>query len=116
MVAKTTRAYVPDRGDVVRIDLDSARGHEQAKWRPALVLSPKAYNRKTSMMLVCPVTSQKKEYPFEVSVSMVQVSGGVLADQVRALEWSVRGVQYLGRADAAVLMETQAKLTALIAG
>jgi len=116
MVATATRAYVPDRGDVVRVDLDPARGHEQTKWRPALVLSPKVYNRKTSMMLVCPVTSQKKGYPFEVPVSMAQVEGVVLADQVRALDWSVRGVQYIGRADGAVLAEVQAKLTALIEG
>jgi len=61
-------AYVPDRGDVVRISFDPQKGHEQAGFRPAVVLSPKAYNARVGMALLCPVTNQVKGYPFEVQI------------------------------------------------
>ena len=65
---KRKRGYVPDRGDAVWITLDPQAGHEQAGRRPALVLSPAAYNGRVSLALLCPITSQVKGYPFEVAV------------------------------------------------
>jgi mRNA interferase MazF len=108
-------AYVPDRGDIVWIDLNPRSGHEQAGRRPALVLSQVSYNRKTDLAVVCPITSQAKGYPFEVSLpDDSEVKGAVLSDQVRCLDWRARGVARAGVAPAPVVAEVTAKLVALI--
>ncbi len=106
-------AYVPDRGDIIWIDFDPQAGREQARRRPALVLSPKAYNRKTSLCVLCPMTSRIKGYPFEVVVSESEPSA-VLADQVKSLDWKVRRAKKKGRAEEGVLDEVTGKVAALI--
>jgi mRNA interferase MazF len=84
-------AYCPKRGDIVWLSFTPQAGHEQAGHRPALVLSPESYNRKVGLALLCPITSQVKGYPFEVRVPQgYEVSGVVLADQVKSLDWKVR--------------------------
>ena len=80
--------YVPKRGDVIRLDFHPQTGREQAGHRPALVLSPDEYNRKVGLVVVCPITGQKKDYPWEVEIpSNPLVYGVVLADQVKNLDW-----------------------------
>ena len=89
-------AYCPKRGDVVWISFSPQTGHEQAGYRPALVLSPMPYNRKVGLALLCPVTNQIKGYPFEVSVPPgLKASGVVLSDQVKSLDWKARGASFL---------------------
>ncbi len=105
-------SYVPDRGDIIWIDFDPQAGREQARHRPALVLSPKAYNRKTSLCIVCPLTTKIKGYPFEV-VSRDQ-SNAVLADQVKSLDWRARKARAKGRVDDEMMAEVIGKLAALI--
>ena len=83
------RSYVPDAGDIVWISFNPQAGHEQAGHRPAVVLSPAAYNAKTSLMVCCPMTTQIKNYPFEVIISGASPSA-VLADQVKSLDWRKR--------------------------
>jgi mRNA interferase MazF len=88
-------AYTPERGDVVWITLNPQAGHEQAGRRPAVVLSPSAYNGKVGLALLCPVTSQVKGYPFEVLIPEgLAVSGVVLADQVKSLDWRAREAEF----------------------
>ncbi len=83
--------YVPDRGDVVWIDFTPQAGHEQAGRRPGLVISPAAYNGKVGLALLCPITSQIKGYPFEVAIPAgVKMSGVVLSDHVKNLDWRAR--------------------------
>jgi mRNA interferase MazF len=89
-------AYVPDRGDVVWLDFTPQAGHEQSGRRPALVLSPAIYNGKSGMAICCPITNQAKGYPFEIAVvpeAGHKVTGQVLADQVRALDWKARNAK-----------------------
>jgi mRNA interferase MazF len=82
------RPYVPERGDAVWITLDPQAGHEQAGRRPALVLSPSAYNGRVGLALLCPITRQVKGYPFEVPLPEgLRVSGVVGADKVKSLDW-----------------------------
>ena len=109
------RRYVPDRGDLVWIDLNPTRGREQAKVRPALVVSPKAYNQKTSLALMCPITSAEKGYPFEVVLSTKKVAGVVLADHIRSLDWNARKAKFISKAKPAELAEVQQKLSLLLA-
>jgi mRNA interferase MazF len=88
---KRKGGYVPERGDAVWITLDPQAGHEQAGRRPALVLSPAAYNRRVGLALMCSITGQVKGYPFEVAMPEgLAVAGVVLADQVKNLDWRAR--------------------------
>jgi mRNA interferase MazF len=88
---KGKSAYVPQRGDAVWITLDPQSGHEQAGRRPALVISPQAYNRRVGLAVFCPITSHAKGYPFEVALpDRLAVQGVVLADQVKNLDWRSR--------------------------
>ena len=107
--------YVPDRGDVVWLDFTPQSGHEQAGKRPALVMSPRQYNTVTGLMVCCPITSRVKGYPFEVEVKGARsVTGVVLADQVKSLDWVARSAKYQAKADPGVVREVRAKLAVLI--
>ncbi len=107
--------YVPDRGDFIWVDLNPRQGHEQSGHRPSLVLTPKAYNRKTGLCLVCPATQQAKGYAFEVATLADDGSAGViLADHVRSVDWKSRRVRLIRRVEANVLDEIVAKLEALV--
>ena len=107
------RGAVPDAGDIAWLAFSPQAGHEQAGMRPAVVLSPAAYNRKTSMMICCPMTSQIKGYPFEVVVSQSPPSA-VLSDQVKSVDWRARRAKRKGRVPEGVLIEIRAKICALI--
>jgi len=108
------QAYIPDRRDIVWIDLNPTRGHEQAKVRPALVLSPRAYNQKTKLALLCPITSEKKGYPFEVAVSAKEVQGVVLADHVRSWAWGERRARFIEKASPKVVQSVIERLQLLL--
>jgi mRNA interferase MazF len=86
-----TSKYFPKRGDLVWISFNPQAGHEQAGRRPALVLSPEAYNRKVGLALLCPITSRIKGYPFEVRIpDGLPTEGVILSDQVKSLDWRAR--------------------------
>jgi len=105
--------YVPAAGDIVWLNFTPQAGHEQAGHRPALVVSPAAYNDKASLMICCPMTTQIKNYPFEVFVAGAPPSV-VLADQVKSLDWRVRKAKRKGAVSAEELAEVRAKIMALI--
>ncbi len=108
-------AYIPDRGDVVWLEFNPQAGHEQAGHRPALVLSPKAYNRKVGLAIFCPLTSQVKGYPFEVVMpDGATIAGAILADQVKSLDWRRRRARLISKIDKAVLEEVLGKLAVLL--
>jgi mRNA interferase MazF len=108
-----TRSAVPDAGDIAWLAFSPQAGHEQAGHRPAVVLSPATYNRKTSMMICCPMTTQIKGYPFEVIISANPPSA-ILADQVKSLDWRARRAIRKGQVSEVVLNEVRAKIKALI--
>jgi mRNA interferase MazF len=105
--------YVPQAGDIVWLHFTPQTGHEQAGHRPALVLSPKAYNQKTRLMICCPMTTQIKNYPFEVPIAGDPASV-VLADQVKSLDWRSRKAKRKGSVSPDELAEVRAKIIALI--
>ncbi|HEX5725851.1 MAG TPA: endoribonuclease MazF [Longimicrobiaceae bacterium] len=108
-------SYVPERGDVVWIQLNPQAGHEQAGRRPALVVSPAAYNGRVGLALLCPITSQVKGYPFEVAIPRtLEVGGVILSDQVKSLDWRARQADFLDRVPPSVLGEVLQKLGTLI--
>ncbi len=112
---KSGKGYVPDRGDLVWIDFNPQAGHEQRGRRPALILSPKPYNEKTSLCIAVPITSKVKGYPFEVNLDpALPIHGVILADQVKSLDFTVRNAELICRIDEATFQEVQRKLSVLI--
>ncbi|WJJ93117.1 endoribonuclease MazF [Neopusillimonas aromaticivorans] len=89
-------AYVPEEADIVWLNFTPQSGHEQAGRRPAVVLSPKAYNQRSGLLVCVPITSQIKGYPFEVVLSQSGASGAALADQVKSLDWKTRQAEKKG--------------------
>lgn len=106
--------YIPNEGEIVWLEFDPQSGHEQKGRRPALVLSPASYNGRVGLMLCCPITSQAKGYPFEVLVNTKEVSGVVLSDQVKSLDWQARKATYAGAISQDGLAEVRQKLKVLL--
>jgi len=108
-------SYVPERGDAVWINFNPQAGHEQAGRRPAIVLSPRSYNGKVGLCLLCPITNQVKGYPFEVLITAgLSVTGVVLSDQAKSLDWRVRNAEFITDLPKAVINEVLKKLKSLL--
>lgn len=107
--------YIPDRGDIVYLDFNPTKGHEQRGYRPAFVISPYIYNKKTSLGLFLPITSQQKGYPFEVALpSELKIYGVILTDQIKCLDWKVRNVQFVETVTENIVEEVQARIEPLL--
>ena len=108
-------AFVPEAGDLIWLSFDPQAAHEQAGRRPALVLSPRAYNHKSGLALVCRVTNQIKGYPFEVTVPAgCGVTGAILADHIKSVDWKARRAGRIDRVPLPTLDEVLAKLAPLL--
>ena len=107
--------YCPEVGDFVWIEFDPQQGREQRGRRPALVLTPRRYNRRSELCVLCPITNRQKGYPFEVTIPAGQpVAGVVLSDQVKSLSWQRRSAEFAGRAPQEVLLQARGKIKALL--
>lgn len=107
--------YIPDQGDIVWITLSPQLGHEQAGRRPALVLSPAAYNGRVGLAVLCPITSQIKGYPFEVLIPEgFEVAGVILADQVKSQDWHARQAEWICTLSQVIVVEVLDKLSTLL--
>jgi mRNA interferase MazF len=114
-LTRSPQNYVPDRGDFVWISLSPTSGHEQAGRRPALVISPKSYNRKTGLCVICPATRQAKGYAFEVAISSGDGNSGVvLSDHLRNVDWKARNIQFIHRVSDFELSEVVSRIEALL--
>lgn len=107
--------YIPAQGDFIWLMFTPQAGHEQAGRRPALVLSPTAYNRRVGLALCCPITNQIKGYPFEVVLPTgLPVTGAILADQLKSLDWHVRQAAHIAPAPTVIVQEVMQKLQTLL--
>jgi mRNA interferase MazF len=106
--------YVPNRGDIVWLNFTPQAGHERMGTRPALVLSPEKYNKKTGLAVCCPITSNIKGYPFEVIVSGKKINGAILSDHLKNLDWKVRKAKFIEKASKEVVEQCSMKISALI--
>lgn len=110
------KGYVPDRGDAIWITFNPQAGHEQAGRRPAVVLSPVAYNSKVGLAILCPITSKIKGYPFEVMLpDNLAITGAVLSDQVKNLDWQARNAELICALPDETVTEILQKLSTLLA-
>jgi len=109
------RFYIPERGDLVWLQFSPPPGHEQSGLRPALVVSSTAYNEKTGLALFCPITNQIKGYPFEVILPPgLKVTGAVLSDHVKNLDWKARKAKKIASAPASVIEQVVGRISALV--
>jgi mRNA interferase MazF len=107
--------YCPDASDLVWIDLNPTLGHEQSGHRPAIVLTPRHYNVRSGLCIVCPITSRARGYPFEVAIPRGEaISGIILVDQMRSVSWEKRYVKMAGVAPVELLAEVREHLAALL--
>ena len=112
-----TNSYVPRRGDVIWLEFDPQAGYEEAGRRPALTISPVEYNRKVGLGLFCPVTSKIKGYPFEVLLPAgLPISGAILVDQIKSLDWQARNAQKICTVSNETLSEVIEKASLLLEG
>lgn len=117
VLAIKSGSYVPERGDIVWLNFNPQAGHEQRGKRPALVLSPKIYNEKTSLCLCLPITSKIKGYPFEVALSPeLPITGVILSDQIKNLDFTVQEITFICKADDRLLQAVQRNVLALVGG
>jgi len=107
-------AYIPEAGDIVFLDFDPQVGHEQAKRRPALVLTDQRYNRASGLAVVCPLTSKRKPYPFALPVKVDKVEGAILVDQLKSLDWAGRHAQFHSKAEATLLSKVRQYIAVLL--
>jgi len=106
--------YVPHAGDLIWLDFDPKAGREQAKRRPALVVTDRSYNQASGLVLVCPLTSRRKPYPFALPVSVDKVEGAVLIDHLKSLDWIARNAAFHSKAEPALLAKVRAYLGVLL--
>ncbi len=106
------REYVPDAGDLIWLDFTPQAGRDQAGRRPAVVLSPRSYNEKTSLAVV---TSHAKDYPFEVPIPpWLRVGGVILSDHLKNLDWRQRQAQRAGKISRSLLEQVRSRIAALL--
>jgi mRNA interferase MazF len=106
--------YIPERGDIVWLNFNPSSGHEQQGKRPAVVISPKAYNEKVGMGLFCPITNKVKGYPFEVKTKSDMINGVVLTDQIKSLDWKTRKIEFIEKVTPEKINEIIDKISILI--
>jgi len=108
------KKYVPERGDIVRLNFNPGSGREQRGKRPAVTVSPGSYNGKVGLGLFCPITSKVKSYPFEARIQSGEIDGAALTDQVRSLDWRAREARCAAKASPEEMREIAGKIGALI--
>lgn len=109
------KIFIPNRGDLVWINLNPQAGREQAGKRPAVVVSPSAYNKKVGLAIFCPITSKIKGYPFEVKLPQgLEISGAALSDQVKNIDWKVRKATFICKLPEKTTLQILKKLNTLI--
>ncbi len=106
--------YVPEAGDIAWLDFDPQAGREQGRRRPALVLTDQAYNRASGLVIVCPLTSKRKPYPFALPVVVDKVEGALLVDHLKSMDWEARNAAFHSKADPALVSKVRAYIAVLL--
>ena len=106
--------YVPEAGDIVMMDFDPQVGREQAKRRPTLVLTDQRYNRASGLAIVCPLTSKNRPYPFALPITLDQVEGAILIDQLKSVDWNGRKAKFRAKAEPALVTKVRQYVAVLL--
>ena len=106
--------YIPEAGDIVMMEFDPQVGREQAKRRPALVLTDQGYNRASGLAVVCPLTSKRKPYPFALPITVDEIEGAVLVDQLKSMDWAGRKATFHSKAESALVKKVRQYVSVLL--
>jgi mRNA interferase MazF len=106
--------YIPEAGDIAMLDFDPQVGREQAKRRPALVLTDRNYNRASGLVVVCPLTSKRKPYPFALPVTVDKIEGAILVDQLKSMDWAGRRAKFHSKTEPALLGKVRQYIAVLL--
>jgi mRNA interferase MazF len=106
--------YVPEAGDIAWLDFDPQTGREQGRRRPALVLTDQGYNRASGLVVVCPLTSKRRPYPFALPVVVDNVEGAVLVNHLKSMDWNARRIAFHSKADPALVSKVRAYIGVLL--
>ena len=106
--------YVPEAGHIVVMDFDPQVGREQAKRRPALILTDQRYNQASGLAVVCPLTSKRKPYPFALPITLDRVEGAVLVDQLKSMDWAGRKAEFHSKADTGLVNKVRQYISILL--
>lgn len=106
--------YIPDRQDIIRLEFDPQKRKETQKTRPPLVISPREYNSKVGLALCAPITSKIKGYPFESLIEGEEITGAIICDQIRSLDWQARKAKFIEKCTDRTFFEVIEKIRALI--
>jgi len=92
------KKYIPKQGDIVFLDFNPTKGHEQAGMRPAVVISTNTFNQNTKMVMLCPITSNNKEFPTHYQLEDTKrVHGSVLCEHIRSIDYEMRNLKFVER-------------------
>lgn len=111
-----SKTYIPDRGDIVWVDLSPIKGHEQGGYRTALILSKDIFNEPRRLMIICPITSKEKKHPFNVLLENQKTKGFVISDQIRTIDWPDRRIKFIEKVNDKTYQEVISKINILVEG
>jgi mRNA interferase MazF len=97
------KGYIPEQGDIVALTFDPQAGHEQQGRRPALIISNRVFNKHVGLALACPITNTQRNFPFHVAVDSAKLTGFVMGEQVKSIDYSARNVKFIEKASEEVL-------------
>lgn len=106
--------YIPAKGDIVTLDFDPQSGHEQKGRRPALILSNKTFNQYLGLSFACPITSTKRDFPFHIKIETSKISGFIMAEQLKSIDYNSRKVKFVEKIDSETLEEVEAIIKAIM--
>src|ERR1700722_11987633 len=106
--------YIPKQADIIWLEFDPQKGKEIQKRRPALTITPQAYNLKTGLALFMPITSKIKGYPFEIIIDNDEIQGAILCDQIRSMDWKARKAKFITHLPASIFKDTIEKFLVLL--
>lgn len=90
------KKYIPKQSDVVFLDFNPIKGHEQSGFRPAVVISNNVFNEKTKMVMVCPITSNNKDFPTHYKLEDTKkIQGSVLCEHIRSIDYEIRNLKFV---------------------
>jgi mRNA interferase MazF len=100
---KNGRKYTPHKGDLVILTFDPQAGHEQQGRRPALIISNDIFNEHVGLAIACPITNTDRNFPFHVAVNSEHLSGFIMSEQVKSIDYNARKVKFVAKVDEEVL-------------
>lgn len=107
--------YIPKQGDIVFMDFNPIKGHEQSGKRPAIVISNNVFNMNTKMIIVCPITSNDKNFPTHYLLEdSKKIHGSVLCEHIRSIDYENRKVKFIEKASDNDILSVVTLVTACI--